>query len=209
MRGSVSASASSARPIRQRDRSPSEISLGDHPALDHWRARERTRAEYGKSLHALDPHIRRAAHRRAGADRQRERLRNGRAKSFQETRIRLEPIDYRNLRRDVGVDGLAADDDSARRDSSSACDPDIQNRCRRLECQTTRDHRSRLDRADAAGEPVVLAELDLGRGNEEDHASTLRSLEPERRMAPRLGEPVFSGDSSVTSKYGRVTRKRR
>ena len=179
--------------IRQRARSPSEISfeiartsIAGTPASAHARRTAKpsipsTRTSAAPPTDALVPIGSESASGTASRTAASSRA------------IGLEPVDDRNLRGDVAVDGLAPDHDPARGDAASARDADVQHGVRRVERERARRRGSRLDRADPAREPGPVAELDVGRGDEEDvgHVSILRlGDQPEDRMAGRLGQPL-------------------
>ena len=70
--------------------------------------------------------------------------------------------------------------------------PDVQHGLGRVECERPSRGGRRLDRPDPAREPGPVAELDVGRGDEQDvgHASILRLADqPEHRVPRRLREP--------------------
>ena len=110
-RGSASSSASSARRILQRDAVALADLVRDRAHLDRRHARERAGAQDREALHRLDPHSCCAAPPTAalvpiGSD---ERLGNASRSAASSAGVGLDPVDDRDLRGEVAVDGLAAD----------------------------------------------------------------------------------------------------
>ena len=104
-RAHARSASATGRPRRSRSRSRGPRS----------RARPRARTREGRRSPPSPRPARRSRRPRPRWCRSAARaLRESRTKRFQEPSIRLEPIDHRNLRRDVAVDGLAADDDARR-----------------------------------------------------------------------------------------------
>ena len=104
----------------------------------------------------------------------------------------------RDLGGDVAVDGLAADHETAGRDSSATCNADVHDSGGRARRELTRGRGRSLDRPDAACEPRVVAELDAPsrrRGAPRRFLLMLRSydaigLELEDGMLRGLREPL-------------------
>ena len=85
------------------------------------------------------------------------------------------PVDERDRRREIAVDGLGADHERARLEPAPAGDAEVQDGGGGPQRERPGRGGRRLDRPDPADEPVPTVELPLGRGDEEDvgHAPIL------------------------------------
>ena len=180
----------------------------DRAHLDRRDPRERARAQDAEPLHRLDPELvpgLPARDRRARGDRERDRLRELVLERRQERAVRLHAVDDRDLRHDVAVHRLRPEDERARDELPPAGDADVEDRPGRVDREPPRRRRRRLDRPDPAHEPLVPAQLELGRRDQEQVGRHVgRSLNTGCRAASASHSSC--DESRRTSKNGRVTR---
>ena len=92
-------------------------------------------------------------------------------------RVRRGPIDQRDRRRKIAVDGVGADHERSRSEPTTARDADVEHGDRRAKRKRAGRCSCGLDRPDSADEPIATVELALGRSHEEDtgHGPILRA----------------------------------
>ena len=95
-----------------------------------------------------------------------------------ELHVGPDAVDDRDLGAEVAVEGLRADDDGSGGESPAAGDSDVDHCTRLIQGKLARDRRGRLDRSHAADEPSLAAELELGRGDQQDLVFQQRVIGP-------------------------------